>query len=122
MNNDVYKKLIAHITALIKKSIFITEENSNKQDARYNKYSHFVLGIELEGNSYTVHIVLGENAGIWYYDHMVSKIEKGKLLSVIQVTNSGHPVVSLSNIKDTTLLRILQAPLHEKNIKGDSND
>ncbi|GHT65057.1 hypothetical protein FACS1894110_06030 [Spirochaetia bacterium] len=42
-----------------------------------------------------------------------NEIEKGNLLSVIHVTNAGHPASSLSDIKDTTLLQILQAPQQE---------
>ncbi|GHV80460.1 hypothetical protein AGMMS49944_22510 [Spirochaetia bacterium] len=119
---DVNKKLFAHIPYLLKNAIVITDEKPNKPSIHYYKYSHLVIGIELEEAHYTVHIVLGENSGIWYYDHMVSEIEKGSLLEAIHLSTVGLPKVSLSDIKDTTLLRILQAPLPEKNLKGDSND
>ncbi|GHV91609.1 hypothetical protein AGMMS50268_21120 [Spirochaetia bacterium] len=111
LKNDVNRKLIVHIPELIKNAVFITDEKPNRQDAHYNKYSHFVTGIELDGSPYTVHIVLGENAGVWYYDQMVSKIEKGDLLSVIHLSTVGHPASSLSDIKDTTLPKILQAQI-----------
>ncbi|GHV28871.1 hypothetical protein AGMMS4952_13590 [Spirochaetia bacterium] len=118
---DVNKKLFAHIPYLLKSAILITDEKPNKPGPHYYKYSHLVTGIELDRVHYTIHIVLGENSGIWYYDHIVSEIEKGSLLEAIHLSTVGLPKVSLSNIKDTTLLRILQAPLQEKNFKGGSN-
>ncbi|GHV28874.1 hypothetical protein AGMMS4952_13600 [Spirochaetia bacterium] len=120
LNNDAYKKLFVHIPEIIKNAVFITDEIPTRADTPYNIYRHLVTGIALDGEPYTIHVILGENSGVWYYDHILSKIEKGRLLSVIRQSTPGHPVVSPSSIKDTTLLRILQAPLQEKNLKGDT--
>jgi len=117
MMNDTYKKLFAHIPELTKNAIFLSEEKANRSDAHYNKYNHLVCGIEIDNKPHTVHIILGENEGIWYYSHILLDIEKGNLLAKIKEasrpyileSNEGHPEsASLSDIKDTTLLRLLQ--------------
>jgi len=117
MRNDIYKKLFAHIPEITKKAIFLTEEKANKEDSHYNNYYHLACGIEIDCKPYTVHIVLGENAGIWYYSHILLNIDKNKLITKLKEasqpyilhTTEGHPEsTSLSEIKDTTLLKILQ--------------
>ncbi|MDR2020678.1 MAG: hypothetical protein LBQ14_07950 [Treponema sp.] len=109
MNNQTYMKTIAHIPTMLKNAVLISENGPNRANSHYQSFRHLVTGIELDGEPYTVHIVLGENAGIWYYQHILSKIEKGTLIEVIRETNSGLQD-SLSDIKDTTLREILQAP------------
>jgi hypothetical protein len=109
LTNDIYQKILAHIPELTEKATFIIDEDPNRSGASYRKYRHLVAGIEIQEKPYTVHIVLGENGGHWYYDHMVTEIDKGSILEGIQVTTPGRPNASLSKIKDTTLLRILQA-------------
>ena len=110
MKNETYKKLFAHIPEMTEKAVFLAEEESNKINSHYKKYNHLACGIEIDGKPHTVHIILGENQGQWYYSHILLDIEKGSLLAGIQHPNPGHPIhASLSNIKDTTLLRLLQA-------------
>ncbi|MDR0761304.1 MAG: hypothetical protein LBF74_14540 [Treponema sp.] len=113
MNNQTYMKTIAHIPTMLKNAVLISENSPTRKNSHYQRFKHLVTGIELGGEPYTVHIILGENAGVWYYQHILNKIEKGNLIDVIRETNSGHQV-SLSDIKDTTLLEILQA-LNNKN-------
>ena len=110
MSNDVYKKLFAHIPEITGKSTLIAEEMPNRPNSHYNKYSHLAGGIKIDGDPYTVHIILGESGGLWYYSHILLHIEKGSLLDGIRHPNPGHPKnTSFSGIKDTTLLRLLQA-------------
>ncbi|MDR1318697.1 MAG: hypothetical protein LBJ90_03655, partial [Treponema sp.] len=120
MSNPVYMKSIAHIPAMLKNAILIEESNKNRPTAHYQGFKHLISGIEIDGEKYTAHIILGENAGIWYYQHNLSKIEKGALIEVIQATNSGLQG-SLSEIKDTTLIGILQDPKKTK-LQGESFD
>jgi hypothetical protein len=110
MNNEVYKKLFAHIPEITEKSIFIADEKPNRPKSHYYKYSHLVSGIKIDEKPYTVHIILGESGGTWYYSHILLDIDKGSLLKGIRQSTPGHPITSLSDIKDTTLLRLLQAP------------
>ena len=110
MNNDVYKKLFAHIPKITENAVLITEEMPNRPNAHYNKYSHLAGGLKIDGDPHTVHIILGESGGQWYYSHILLHIEKGSLLNGIRQSTPGHPKsASLSDIKDTTLLRLLQA-------------
>jgi len=110
MKNDAYKKLFAHIPEITEKAVFLAEENPNRPHTHYNKYSHLAGGIQLDGDPYTVHIILGESGGQWYYSHILLHIEKGSLLNGIRQSTPGHPkIASLTYIKDTTLLRLLQA-------------
>jgi hypothetical protein len=118
MNNQAYLKTIAHIPAMLKNAVLISENGPNRANSHYQNFRHLVTGIELEGEPYTVHIVLGENAGIWYYQHILSKIGKGSLIDVIRETNSGHRASLPDTIKDTTLLDILQAPGERKKPEG----
>jgi hypothetical protein len=125
MNNDIYKKLFAHIPEVTEKTILLAEEKPNKPDAHYNKYSHLAAGLQIDDKPHTVHIILGGNQGQWYYSHILLHIEKrilsenihqsnqkesGSVPTVHPSTKKGHPeVASLSDINDTTLLRLLQA-------------
>ena len=85
-------------------------EKAEGRSPHFRKYSHLAAGIQIDKDPHTVHIILGENGGQWYYSHILLHIEKGRLLECIRQTNPGSPTVaSLSNIKDTTLLRLLQA-------------
>jgi hypothetical protein len=95
---------------MTEKAVFLAEEQPNKFNSHYKKYNHLACGIEIDGKPHTVHIILGENQGQWYYSHILLDIEKGSLLAGIQQPKPGHPIrTSLSDIKDTTLLRLLQA-------------
>jgi len=116
MNNTAYKKLFVHIPEITQKAVFLAEEKSNRPNAHYYKYSHLATGIYIDDKPHTVHIILGKNQRQWYYSHILLQIEKGSLLAGIRQTNPGHPKrsslterdESLSIIKDTTLLRLLQ--------------
>jgi hypothetical protein len=109
MNNEAYKKLFAHIPEITEKAVFLAEEKPNRPRAHYNKYSHLAAGIRLDGDPYTVHIILGESGGQWYYSHILLHIKKGSLLNGIRQSTPGHSQATpLAGIKDTTLLRLLQ--------------
>jgi hypothetical protein len=110
MSNPAYMKTIAHIPALLKNAVLIAEEAPRRADPHYYAFKHLVTGFEMEGEKYTAHIVLGENAGVWYYQHNLSQIEKGTLIEVIRGTNSGLQGSLSNTVKDSTLLEILQAP------------
>jgi len=64
----------------------------------------------LIADPYTVHIILGESGGQWYYSHMLLHMKKGSLLNGIRQSTPGHSQATpLAGIKNTTLLRLLQA-------------
>jgi hypothetical protein len=133
MNNDIYKKLFAHIPEITEKSTLLGIEKPHKKKSHYRKYSHLAGGLKIDGDPYTVHIILGESGGQWYYSHILLHIKKGSLLEGIRQPNPGRPkpaslnengsvptvhppineghpeATSFSDIKDTALLRLLQA-------------
>ena len=63
--------------------------------------------------AYTMHAVIGKQNDGWYYHHTLTEIEKGSLIDNIQRAKPGYQT-SLSDIKDTTLLKILQEPFIKK--------
>jgi hypothetical protein len=71
MNNEVYKKLFVHIPEIMEKAVFIDDLHPYKSKSHYHKYNHFVAGIKMDNKPYTVHIILGENNGQWYYSSLI---------------------------------------------------
>lgn len=105
---------IAAIPQIIENSIFI-EELANEDLEKYpgvKSFSYYVCGLKIAGVDYTVKAVIAnQNNGERYYDHKLTNIEKGKLLSITPtIQKAGMDGNSpLSDIKDKRLLSILQA-------------
>ncbi|GHV36078.1 hypothetical protein AGMMS49546_00700 [Spirochaetia bacterium] len=75
------------------------------------KYQYYIIGLNIGTFDYTVKAVVSVSRnGKRYYDHKLSKIEKGLLLSTIQdlSMSSEESKKALSIIKDKRLLDILQ--------------
>ncbi|WP_059369378.1 type ISP restriction/modification enzyme [Treponema endosymbiont of Eucomonympha sp.] len=113
MSNIAYMKTIAHIPELLGNAILLLKKLPEKPDSHYQKYCYLLSFFEIDGVEWTARIVLGENEGCWYYQHIISEIKKRSLIDVILETNVGHQQTSLP-INDTKLLKILQG-LFEKN-------
>ena len=104
---------IAAIPQIIKKSIFI-DEIPNEDAEKYSdikSFRYYVSGLKIGKNDYTIKAVVAvQNNGDRYYDHKLSSIEKGKLLSIIPtiqkagIKNNLPPSIG----KDKRLLSILQ--------------
>lgn len=62
-------------------------ELPNEDAGKYpgiKSFSYYVCELKIGGNDYTVKAVIAnQNNGIRYYDHRLSSIEKGELLSII---------------------------------------
>lgn len=105
---------IAAIPQIIENSIFI-DELSNEDFDKYpgiNSFSYYVCGLKIGKEDYTVKAVIANQSnGERYYDHKLTHIEKGKLLSIIPtIQKAGMEGNSpLSEVKDKRLLSILQA-------------
>jgi hypothetical protein len=115
MENDAYLKSVAYIPELLKRAIFIEEAPNEKGNDRFEKYRYYVVGTKIDGEDYTMRIVVGvEHNGHKYYDQYLSRIEKGSLLDYLSTnsfkTKSAEAVSSSSvaGVKDTKLLSILQ--------------
>lgn len=104
---------IAAIPQIIEKAIFV-DEAPNEDAERYpgvKSFRYYVCGLKIGNTYYTVKAVVAvQNNGDRYYDHKLSSIEKGKLLSIIPtiqkagIENYLPPSVG----KDKRLLSILQ--------------
>ena len=104
---------IAAIPQIIEKSTYI-DEAPNEDVEKYpgvKSFRYYVCGLKIGNNDYTVKAVIAvQNNGDRYYDHKLSSIEKGKLLSTIPtiqkagIENNLPPSVG----KDKRLLSILQ--------------
>ena len=86
----------------------VKPEKSTKHDIK--SFDYFVLEAKINGEDYTVRVTISNKLnGESYYDHGLTKIEKGKLLSIGRITNTlTTQELPLSDIKDKRLLSILQ--------------
>lgn len=104
---------IAAIPQIIEKAIFI-DEVPNEDAERYpgvKSFRYYVCGLKIGNTYYTVKAVVAvQNNGDRYYDHKLSSIEKGKLLSIIPTIQKAGIESNLppSVGKDKRLLSILQ--------------
>ena len=105
---------VAAIPQIIEKSIYI--DSAKNEDSAKNKdvseYHYFVCGLKIGDVDYTVKAVVAEQSnGERYYDHKLTKIEKGTLLdSLSGITTPGfnQETSLVSGVKDKRLLSILQ--------------
>ena len=104
---------IAAIPQIIEKSTYI-DEVPNEDVEKYpgiKSFRYYVCGLKIGSNDYTVKAVIAvQNNGDRYYDHKLSSIEKGKLLSIIPTIQKAgiEDNLPLSISKDRRLLSILQ--------------
>ena len=104
---------IAAIPQIIEKSTYI-DEAPNEDVEKYpgiKSFRYYVCGLKIGSNDYTVKAVIAvQNNGDRYYDHKLSSIEKGKLLSIIPTIQEAgiEDNLPLSIGKDRRLLSILQ--------------
>lgn len=103
-------KSISSIGKLLHNAIFITETSNAKDNDKYESYRYYIEGIKIDGEDYTAKIVVGVKNGKTYYDHRLTKIEKGSLLDSLNgLSNSVAEKQQTSFTgKDSKLLSILQ--------------
>ncbi|MGY4674234.1 LPD3 domain-containing protein [Ursidibacter arcticus] len=104
---------IAAIPKIIEQAIYIdTVKNDDKaKRPDIESYDYYLAGLKIGNDDYTVRAaVANSNMGEKYYDHKLTDIEKGELLSIAQrITNPRIDNSSpLSEIDDKRLLQILQ--------------
>lgn len=128
-------KSVAAIPQIIEKSVYIDSELNQdpKKNPDVSMYHYYVCGMKMGNEDYTVRMVEAEDLnGNRYYDHKLTKIEKGKLLDELSPKSSSPTALSstagieadspdrptdggetikapVSGIKDRKLLSILQA-------------
>ena len=103
-------KSISSIDKLLHNAIFITETPNAKDNDKYESYRYYIEGVKIDGEDYTAKIVVGVKNGKTYYDHRLTKIEKGSLLDSLNgLSNSVAEKQQTSFTgKDSKLLSILQ--------------
>ncbi len=103
---------VAAIPQIIENAVYIESQANTDDKVDAEKFDYYVCGMKIGGEDYTVRaVIVTPKEGTRYYDHKLSKIEKGKLLdSLIGITTPGfNQTTSLnSDIKDTKLLSLLQ--------------
>ena len=115
LNHD-YKNVeqlqsVAAIPSIIENSIYIESRKNNDNKVDAEKFDYYVCGLKIDGEDYTVRAVfVTPKDGTRYYDHKLTKIEKGNLLdSLVGTTPGFNQTDSLnSENKDTVLISILQ--------------
>lgn len=116
---------IAAIPQIIENAVYIdtlpNEDKTKRPDIE--NYDYYLAGLNIGGDEYTVRAAVARlKDGSRYYDHKLSDIEKGDLLSLpSRITNPvGESPSPLSYVDDKRLLQILQdksAVENEENIR-----
>ena len=106
-------KSIAAIPQMVENGIYIeSRENEDiKKHPDVESYDYFVCGLKIGGADYTAKIVVAnQRNGERYYDHKLTQIEKGALLSTLSAIHKAgeESNTPLSDVKDKRLLSILQ--------------
>jgi hypothetical protein len=117
---------VAAIPQIIENAIYIDSESNNdiEKNPKIKEYQYFVSGLRIGREDYTVRSAIAvQGNGERYYDHKLSRIEKGKLIdSLSAITNHGfNQSVSISDSKDTKLLSILQTNDKENEENSEEN-
>lgn len=106
--DDSHILSVAAIPQIIEKSIYIDRE-PNKDTTKNPdvvEYQHFVGGLKIGGEDYTVHSLEAvDKHGNRYYDHNLTHIEKTKLLdSIERQAVKGQGFDTTSGTEPTTLI------------------
>lgn len=111
---------VSAIPQIIEKSVYIESEanNDTAKNPDVVEYQHFVCGLKIGNEDYTVHsLVAVDKHGNRYYDHNLTHIEKTKLLDSIERqavkgqgfdTTSSTELTTLNGYKGKKLLELLQ--------------
>ena len=111
---------VAAIPQIIKKSIYISSEPNNDtvKNPDVVEYQHFVCGLKIGNEDYTVHSLIAvDRSGDRYYDHNLTNVEKTKLLDRINSqagfvqgfdTTSGTEPTTFDGYKGKKLAKLLQ--------------
>lgn len=118
---------IAAIPQIIENSTYVdTLPNEDLvKNPHIKEYEYYLAGLNIGGVDYTVRAVVGvSNFGDKYYDHKLTKIEKGDLLEIASRLSNAEISSSspLLEVNDKRLLQILQDAQDENRINGENSD
>lgn len=108
--DEAHLKSLISIPQIIEHSIFIDNLSNEKDNDKYDSYRYYVSGLNIDGENYTVKMVVGVKGDKKYYDHELTQIEKGRLtdsLNLIAKQVAANQS-TLSEYKDSKLISLLQ--------------
>lgn len=111
---------VAKIPEIIKSAIYIkTISNEDpKNDGKIDSFDYYLAGLKVDGKDYTVKMVVANATnGEKYYDHALTKIEKGKLIwhSIKSLSRGSNTNNNLPyGVKDKRLADLLQENKSDK--------
>ena len=111
MGSEAHLKSLVAIPQMIENSVFIEDRPNEKDNDEYDRYRYYVCGLKIGDVDYTAKITVGVKGASKYYDHSLTKIEKGTLIDnidALSTTFDNNQNALVSGIKDTELLSILQ--------------
>ena len=111
---------IAAIPKIIENAIFVTSQENTDSKVNAESFDYYVCGLRIGDVDYTVRAVFVKpKDGDRYYDHKLTRIEKGKLIDSLFGTTPGfNQTTSLvSGSEDKKLISILQDKVLEKDAK-----
>ncbi len=103
---------VSKIPEIIEKSIYINSipNEDPKNNGKIEAFDYYFIGLKIDGKDYTAKVVVAKNSdGQKYYDHALSKIEKGKLIDLVrkQTSLSSHQGFP-NDVIDNRLISLLQ--------------
>lgn len=121
---DPYQvEALTFIPDILNNGRFISHEKNEDviTHPEIKSYDYVICGLKINNEDFTAKsVIANDNNGNRYYDHQLSKIEKGKLLDVLNPLTSRDSLSNLPNIKDKRLLRVCQVsqrPYLDENLK-----
>lgn len=104
---------VAAIPQILENGIYIDRINNEDigKHGDISSYDYYLCGLRINGVDYTVKAVVANSFnGERYYDHRLTEIEKGKLISLTTAmqNHGSESNTPLSDFKDKRLLSILQ--------------
>lgn len=127
ISNPEHLQSIAAIPQIIENSTYVdtlsNEDLTKNPDIK--EYEYYIAGLNIGGVDYTVRASVGiSTTGDKYYDHKLTKIEKGDLLEMTSRLSSAEisNQSPLSKVNDKRLLQILQDAQGESDQQIHSNN
>lgn len=127
ISNPEHLQSVVAIPEIIENSIYIdtlpNEDLAKNPDIK--EYEYYIAGLNIGGTDYTVRASVGiATTGDKYYDHKLTKIEKGDLLEMTSRLSSAEisNQSPLSEVNDKRLLQILQDAQGESDQQIHSNN
>jgi hypothetical protein len=111
-DGEIYQKSIAHISEIIEKMQFLEEMEPDKANPKFESYSYYVTGVNMDGRSYTILSTVGHFGNYIYYDQNVFDGTKQEVLK--KAYNESKKYETEKDAKYSRFSKIMQ-----KTEKGD---